>query len=126
MGQPGHLYSRLEFICDGIFCEDLRMLKVARITKAKNFNGYRVIIVMTKFCKNCSIAKLFPSRFPGISTNIFQHKIIPVYSLHWQYTASVQLKAAHYCWLKIEEFSVSHRRTFHQMIQGDVMQFTHW
>ena len=30
--------------------------------------------------QNCSITKIFPSRFPGIFATIFQLKIIPVYS----------------------------------------------
>ena len=47
---------------------------------AKNFDGCIVIIVMMNFHKNFAIAKIFPSRFPGIFTNIFQCKIIPVYS----------------------------------------------
>ena len=52
------------------------MLKIA-----KNFNGYIVFIVVMNFREHFSIAKIFPSRFPGIFANIFQHKIIPIYSM---------------------------------------------
>ena len=44
------------------------------------FSGCMVIIVQMNFLKNFSIAKIFPSKFPGIFTNIFQRKIIPAYS----------------------------------------------
>ena len=47
---------------------------------AKNFSGYMVIIVVMNFRRKISIAKIFPSKFPVICANIFQRKIIPVYS----------------------------------------------
>ena len=50
-------------------------------TIAKNLNGYIVFIVVMDFRKNFSIAKIFPSKFPGIFANIFKRKIIPVYSI---------------------------------------------
>ena len=52
------------------------MFKIAKILSAKNFNGYIVIIVVMKI----SIAKIFPSKLSAIFANIFQRKIIPVYS----------------------------------------------
>ena len=63
------------------------MFKIAKNTIEKNFNGCTVSIVMINFRKNFSIAKNFLSRFPGIFANIFQHKIIPVYSIGSQSTA---------------------------------------
>ena len=75
-------YCRLEFICNKIFCEYLRMFEIAKSTIAKNFNGYIVFIVVMNFRKNFSIAKIFSSRFLGIFANIFKCKIIPVYSNH--------------------------------------------
>ena len=56
------------------------MLEIVKNTIAKNFNGYIVLIVVMNFRKNFSIAKIFPSRFPGIFANILKRKIIPVYS----------------------------------------------
>ena len=47
---------------------------------AKVFSGYIVIIVVMNFRQRFSIANTFSSRFPGIFTNIFQCKIIPVYN----------------------------------------------
>ena len=43
---------------------------------AKNFNGYIVFIVLMKFLKNFSMAKIFPSKFSAI----FQRERIPLYS----------------------------------------------
>ena len=57
------------------------MLEIAKNLIAKKFNGYIVIIVVMNFHKNFSIANIFPSWFPGIFANIFQCKIIPVYSI---------------------------------------------
>ena len=57
------------------FDDVLRMFEIT-----KNFNGDIAIIVMMNFRNNLSIAKIFPSKFPGILANIFQRKIIPVYS----------------------------------------------
>ena len=68
---------RLVFVCDRVF---LQIFEIAKKTYRKKFNGYIVFIVVINFCKNFSIAKIFPSRFPGIFTNTFQCKIIPVYS----------------------------------------------
>mgnify|MGYP001792611374 FL=1 len=47
---------------------------------AKNFNDYVVIIVVMNFLKKFSIVKIFPSKFPTIFANLFQHKVIQVYS----------------------------------------------
>ena len=68
------IYCKLEFICEGIFCEVLRMFENAKNAVAKDFNGYMVIIVVMNFCKGFLIAK------------IFQHKIIPVYGIGFQST----------------------------------------
>ena len=51
------------------------MFKIAKNIIAKNVGGYIVIIVVINVGKN------FPSKFPGIFANIFQRKIIPVYSM---------------------------------------------
>ena len=74
------LYCRLEFICDGIFCESSNMQKN---TIANNFDSYIAFIVVVNFRKHFSITNIFPSRFPGIFANIFQHKIILIYSNCW-------------------------------------------
>ena len=63
------------------FCKYLQMFKIAKNLIAKNFNGYIVFTVVMNFRKNFSIAKIFPSRSPGIFANIFKRKIIPVYSI---------------------------------------------
>ena len=57
------------------------MFEIAKNAIAKSFNGYVVIVVVTNFRKNFSIAKIFRSRFPGIFANIFKLKIIPAYSI---------------------------------------------
>ena len=73
-----------------LFCKYLRMFKMAKNTIAKNFNVYIVFIVVMNFRKNFSIAKFFPSRFPGIFTILFKRKTIPVYSnIHVQYVIIV-------------------------------------
>lgn len=72
------IYCRLEFISDKIV---LRMFKTAKNTIAKNFTGYIVIIIVMNFPKKFSIANIFPSRFSGVFANMFQHKIIRVYSI---------------------------------------------
>ena len=58
----------------------LQMFKIAKSTIAENFDRYIVVILIMNFHKKISTAKVFPSNFPGIFANIFQHKIIPVYS----------------------------------------------
>ena len=63
------------------FCDYLRMFEIAKNMNEKNFNRCIVIIVVMNFHKNFSITKIFPSRSPGIFANIFQCKIIPVYSI---------------------------------------------
>ena len=49
---------------------------------ARNFNCYVVISVAIISHKKLNILKHFPSKFPGIFANLFQRKIIPVYSMH--------------------------------------------
>lgn len=45
----------------------------------KKLSGYIVIVVVMNFHQNVSIAKIFSVKFPGIFTNTFEHKQIPVY-----------------------------------------------
>ena len=56
------------------------MFEIVKNTITKNVDGYTVIVVVINFWQNLSIAKIFPSRFPGIFANTVQRKIIPVYS----------------------------------------------
>ena len=64
---------KLEF-----FCECSKLQKMSMVI----CSDYSRDELSQKF----SIAKNFPSTFPGIFTNIFKHKIIPVYSTdcHWK------------------------------------------
>ena len=63
------------------FCKYLRMFEITKNMIAKNFNGDIAFIVTMNFRKNFSIAKIFPSSFPGLFTNIVKRKRIPVYSI---------------------------------------------
>ena len=70
---------RLEF-----FCEFLWMYTITKNTITKGDNDYIVTIVVTNFCKNCSIAKkIFPVKFSDMVANIFQCKILPVHSVRF-------------------------------------------
>ena len=53
------------------------MLEIAKKDDCKTIQCY---IAVKTLRKNFSIAKIFPSKFLGIFANIFQRKIIPVYS----------------------------------------------
>lgn len=68
-------YCKLEFSCKIIV---LRMFRIAKNNR-KIFQWSYSDYSRDKFSPKFSIAKIFPSRFPGIFTNVFQRKIIPVY-----------------------------------------------
>ena len=75
-------YCRLEFICDEIclrfFCKCSKSQKYDR----KKFQWLCSDYSCDEFSQKMSVAKIFPSKFPAIFTNIFQRKIIPVYSIY--------------------------------------------
>ena len=74
------VYCILEFICDEIILRFfLLMFKIAKIRSQKISMLYSDYSC-DEFSQKISIAKIFPSKFPVIFANIFQHKIIPVYS----------------------------------------------
>ena len=76
-----NLFAR-EFIC-----QVLQMFEIAKHKIEKNPNGYNiVIIVVINFHKDFSVVKIFPSKVPRICSNIFQRKIIAVYSIGPQST----------------------------------------
>ena len=74
------IYCKLELICEGNFFEFWRVFEITKNMIGMNLNGYIVIIAVINFCKNFSIAKTFPLKFPTIFKNSFQRKIIPLYS----------------------------------------------
>ena len=80
MAQRIGLYCKLEFICDRIPLQFFANILNRKNMIAKNFNSYIVIMVVINVRMNFLIAIVFPSKFPAIFANIFQHKIILVYS----------------------------------------------
>ena len=70
------------------------MFEITKNTITEIFNGYIVIRIVINF-HNFWIAKIFPSRFPGIFANIFQRKIIPVYSISYPNPLFLQLVSHH-------------------------------
>ena len=71
-------YCILEFICEGIFCEYLQVFTIAKNTTAKISMVIYVLYILYIICyilySYFSIAKIFPVKFIGIITNIFQRK----------------------------------------------------
>ena len=65
----------MKYFCD-FFCECSKSQKYDR----KKFQWLYSDYSWDEFSQKISIAKIFPSKFPAIFANIFQHKIIPVYS----------------------------------------------
>ena len=63
------------------FCEYLQMLKIAKKYDRKDVQCLCSNYGRGEFLQQFSIARIFSSKFPAIFTNIFQHKIIPVYSI---------------------------------------------
>ena len=80
-------FSRIESQCTRIFSVNwnllakdfLQMFNVTKYAIAKGFDGCIVIIVMMKFPQKFFNRK-HTLKFPGVFANIFQYKIISVYS----------------------------------------------
>ena len=95
------IYCRLELFVRVFFCENLQMFKIAK--------KFRWLYSRHGFLQTFSIASIFPSGFPGIIKNIFQHKIILVYSIFNEQLRNIHHRdithkvALHAKWHRIQE-----------------------
>ena len=75
------IFCRLEFICEGIFLRIFVNVQNPKIYSQEKFQWLYCDYSHNEFSQTFLITKSYPSKFPGIFANIFQCKIIPVYSI---------------------------------------------